>query len=442
MLFEYKPGAFSNQPGFAPYTFARNAIAYEYTASGMLQQVAANVLRELHYWNGVRTTLIEPASTNWLLQSQALGTTWAPQTLTATNNVATAPDGTSTATSLVPTAVSGTSHQVSQAVTITAGEYVAFSCFLKANTYSGGRLQLVGASGNMVWWFDLAAGTVSLLSATTYTASGQVIVSLANGWYWIGCWGKTATDTSIGDYVTVYDTGPHAQSGTAFTGNGTSGLFAWGAQLERWGTAPAVAPPPTSYMPTGASTFSRPADNLTNRWLFQGMPLWLYAKFVDLGWSVSGNYNTGFQLEGGASGSACGRDLFLGSLGAAPGGHYGGWNTRTFPGGLENFVVFNTAVPYGATVELFSRLLASPGNPGGSIFELTRSQNGAITDGPTQSVGDGRFPLEDFADGTGGSTASLFITGGGNVLGPVGLVSLKIGADPLFKSTLALAAVA
>jgi len=55
--------------------------------------------------DGVRETpglLLEGSRTNTLLQSQALATTWVPNLLTPTNNVALAPDSTPTATGLVP----------------------------------------------------------------------------------------------------------------------------------------------------------------------------------------------------------------------------------------------------------------------------------------------------------------------------------------------------
>ena len=232
---------------------------------------------------------LEPAGTNSCLQSQTLATSpWVSggsAGATMTNNAGTAPDGTTTATSVIPTAVSGTHNVTQQSITITSNEFVAASIFLKAITYTGAVVQIsnTGAPGNGLRAFvDLSNGTLTsgTLGAGT-TLSGAAIIALGSGWYWIGLWG------SIGNSLTTaaltfysFDTYAHAQGLTAFTGDGVSGMLAWGAQLERNGTA---ILPPTSYILTTAGPANRNVEGFSVPWYYSPGAMWLYIRWLERG---------------------------------------------------------------------------------------------------------------------------------------------------------------
>lgn len=236
--------------------------------------------------DGVRespTILVEPGATNSLLQSQAFGTTWSASNVTNTSAVDTAPDGTTTASSIIPTATNTNLHFAGQAVTITSGEYLAASIYVKATGYSGVVFRVANAVSTQTIQMvvDLASGTIlsSVAGGTGATLHGAKLTALANGWYRCGLWGIIAGGvTSAETFVFCYDTGAHAQSQTAFAGDTTSGLLVWGAQLERNGTAAAY--PPTTYIPTTTATASRATESWTVPITFDLQQLTVYLKIA------------------------------------------------------------------------------------------------------------------------------------------------------------------
>jgi hypothetical protein len=191
------------------------------------------------------------AQTVWVDDVWFSAGAWWYTKLTPTGNAAAAPDGTTTATSLVPTAVSG-DHIVEQSDPITVGEYTAMSGFFKANGYTALTLKVDGVTGNYTAAFDLTGGgAVTQLAnfGSGYAILGAAIAPVpgAAGWYWCQVWGSTGTDASLEPTIVVYDTIAHATAQAAWTGDGTSGIYAWGIQFERNGASPV---PPSPYQPT------------------------------------------------------------------------------------------------------------------------------------------------------------------------------------------------
>jgi hypothetical protein len=197
------------------------------------------------------------AEQNLFLQSQNFGTSWSPSAVTVTVNTTTAPDGTTTASTLIPTTAAGVRHSVGVGSAGVIGNQYTFSAYAKSNGYT--NLQLFAdSSGNFNATFDLTAGTAATTGGATVS-----IVDAGNGWY--RCIAVFTMASSNRLNIQGFPTGATASNfGNTFTGDGTSGVFLWGAQLEQRSAVTAYTPTTTAaitnYIPvlqTAASGVAR-----------------------------------------------------------------------------------------------------------------------------------------------------------------------------------------
>ena len=155
-------------------------------------------------------------------------TQWTSQNATTvTANSTTAPNGTITADTVTPTAVND-DHYRGILLSSQVGELTAF-IYVKPNGYNFFDWGIWNGS------FYIVRATFDLVNLTyTFTIPGTATIeSVGNGWLKCGISGSNASLSTIGLY---YRTRPTGGSGF-FTGNGTSGAFVWGAQLNTGTTA-------------------------------------------------------------------------------------------------------------------------------------------------------------------------------------------------------------
>ena len=190
--------------------------------------------------------LIEEQRTNLVTYSEQFdNAAWAKTGSSVTANANVAPDGTLTADRLVEDGATST-HRVSQAYTTSAIAYT-FSVYAKASGRSIVQLFTNHTAAVSGCNFDLSSGTAGTPSAGI-TAS---ITPVGNGFYRCSIT-YTALAAAGGVFVSP-QTSISAAMNSSYAGDGFSGVFLWGAQLEAGSFA-------TSYIPTVASQVTRAAD--------------------------------------------------------------------------------------------------------------------------------------------------------------------------------------
>jgi hypothetical protein len=157
---------------------------------------------------------------------------WVKSNTTITANAAVAPDGTTTADKLIKNNGATSAEMYGPNVaSVVAGTQYTFSLFAKAAEYTFVKMAGGGTSyGNKGITVNLTTGAIA---ATDSGWTGSV-VNAGNGWFRI-IGTATAAATETGNLVVYSGTSASFND----TGNGSNGLFAWGAQLERGTTASA-----------------------------------------------------------------------------------------------------------------------------------------------------------------------------------------------------------
>jgi len=198
--------------------------------------------------------LIEEQRSNLVLYSQDFtNAAWTKTDTTVTAASGTAPDGTNTATLL--TQGSAGTAEVWQSFTITAGNTLTYSRYVKPGSARWYMMQVRnGGSTSFAYaWFDLTNGVVGSTSSTGgfATISGSTMTAVGNGWFrltftvMIGA--SFSSAVLSGNSVTANSTGTPVNGGTRYE---------WGSQAEVGAFA-------TSYIPTVASQVTRSADVAT-----------------------------------------------------------------------------------------------------------------------------------------------------------------------------------
>jgi hypothetical protein len=195
--------------------------------------------------------LVEEQRSNLLTYSDDFANAaWTKTRASITSNTIVAPSGELTGDKLVEDTTASNTHSADQFVTVVTNTDYTFSCYVKAAERS--QIQLFA--------FHAASGTnntegvifnLSTLTVGTDTSAAQrnTITAVGNGWYRISGVFKNQIDTGTSYQIRMIDN----SGNSSYTGDGYSGIFIWGAQLEQASFS-------TSYIPTVAATVTRNAD--------------------------------------------------------------------------------------------------------------------------------------------------------------------------------------
>ena len=235
-------------------------------SNGLIQSAAINSARFDHdpvSPFACRGLLMEEGRTNLLQRSEEFSNTyWAPtRAPQPTANAAVSPDGATTADKLIADTTPSSNHRIDiPGIPLALSTVYTLSIYAKASEYTGIALGVGASLTRGVDYSLVGAGTATPVSGAGHTGTIQ---QLANGWY--RCTATFTSDATTANHrVAIYV----GQNGTTFTytGDNTSGIFIWGAQLEAGSFA-------TSYIPTTTSALARSADvcnitggDFTNLW--------------------------------------------------------------------------------------------------------------------------------------------------------------------------------
>jgi hypothetical protein len=197
--------------------------------------------------------LIEEARTNLLTYSADFSNAaWVKSRASITSNTIVAPDGTLTGDKLVEDTTATNTHYIVQTYSYTSGTAYNYSFYAKAAERT--RVAILAFPTNSVFTsstaiFNLSTGLITRQDAGFTSAS---ITNVGNGWYRCSI-AITAAATATGSIGILLANG---DTSVTYTGDGYSGAYIWGAQLEAGAF-------PTSYIATTAATVTRNADIAT-----------------------------------------------------------------------------------------------------------------------------------------------------------------------------------
>jgi len=196
--------------------------------------------------NGCPALLVEPSAQNLYQQSEDFSNVyWTKITCVASGNLTIAPDGNLTADKLImdngilPSAANQAG--ITRSGTITSSAY-RFSVFAKSAEFTGFRVRENISNGTFLD-VNLTNGAITNGDVTQFI--NPLAENYGNGWYRIS-W-TSPTITSLNKYTIRVGS----------TGDGVSGIFIWGAQVETGSVA-------TSYIPTTTAAVTRNTETIAN----------------------------------------------------------------------------------------------------------------------------------------------------------------------------------
>ena len=265
----------------ADFDFTRASIATRVNEQGVIEEVASGIPR-IDYTSGFGSWLLEPQSTNLFERSEEFDNSyWTKNNLSVTPNQLVSPNGSTNADKVILD--SGTNNingGLFREISTTASTQYAFSIFAKKGEYRYGTIGFGSTSSNG-FHFDLEQGIIlsEFNASAQYTNVSKEMIDYGNGWYKLIV--VTTDDIGSSRFIGIrpHNTVPTATNNNyPSTGDGTSGIYVWGAQLEQKSFA-------TSYTKTEGSTVTRSADvanNSGNADLFNDSEGVLYAEIAAL----------------------------------------------------------------------------------------------------------------------------------------------------------------
>ena len=193
--------------GDGDFTFTRATTATRVNSDGLVELVPYNLVRYSEQFN-------EGA--------------WVKVNTTITANTTTAPNGTLTADKVIATNTAYTTRAAYQSFTPILNSIYTISVYVKAAEYTKFAICEIGY-GRFAASFDLVNQTATVIGGLSYISS--LITDVGNGWFRCSVTANGSTGGWAVAFVGYPDVGATlSTSGVSYAGDGTSGIYIWGAQ--------------------------------------------------------------------------------------------------------------------------------------------------------------------------------------------------------------------
>jgi hypothetical protein len=238
-------------------TFSRGSIGTRVNRNRLIETVSANLPRFDYdpVTGECKGLLIEESRQNLLTYSDDFSNAiYNIGNGSVDTNTITAPDGTITADAFRENTSSNNYHYFNQFITKAASSITyTFSIFVKSKGNRKVGLRIESGGAGAISEFNIVTGTNTYIATynSGFSNPSSSSIKYPNDWYRITLTVTSNTSTSL--FIQLYLINNITNS-SVYTGDGTSGIYVWGAQLEAGAF-------PTSYIPTTASTVTRSADN-------------------------------------------------------------------------------------------------------------------------------------------------------------------------------------
>jgi len=233
--------------GTGDFTFTRGSVATRINAQGLIENVASGQSR-LDYplidgvQKGCPHYILEPSRTNLITYSEDFSQSyWIKASVSLSSNQLISPDGTLNSDKIIESSTNGLQQIYSDVITTTPSSDYVYSIFIKKGERSWVKVMTANNSGAN---FNVENGIIGIVDSGV----NAEIEDYGNGWF--KC--SVSFNTSV-SADRVYVRISTSNGVTSYQGDGTSGVYIFGAMLE-------AGSYPTSYIPTNGTAVTRSAE--------------------------------------------------------------------------------------------------------------------------------------------------------------------------------------